>query len=99
MNEAIIDILVQRLEEAEQQLSDEAYEYLHCSEGVEDIFVYKKVLGDYSKLLKDRFWCDPEDEQDAETINKMLQLINALVNAMTKQRLNDDNIIVIDIDE
>ena len=99
MEEAIIDILVKRLEEAELQLSDEAYKYLASFEGVENIFVYQRALVEYSKLLKDRFWCDPEDEQDAETIDNMLQLINTLVNAMIEQRLNDDNIIVIDIDD
>lgn len=93
MNEAIVDILVQRLNETEQQLSDEAYEYLNSFEDIEDIMVYQRALIEYSKILRDRFWFDEEDEQDAETIKNMLRLINALINAMIDA---DDDIILIE---
>lgn len=81
--EYVIDIIVNKLNEAEQLLSDEAYEFLNSFEGAEeDVMVYHNALNEYLLILKDRFWMDEEDEQDERIIKKMLFLIYALINAM-----------------
>ncbi len=88
-----VDVIVQKLNECEQLLSDEAYAFLDSFEDIEDIMVYQNALVDYAKLIEDRFWCDEEDEQDEVLIKNMLLLINTLINAMIDA---DDDIIVID---
>lgn len=81
--EYVVDIIVNKLNEAEQLLSDEAYEYLNSFEGAEeDIMVYHNALNEYLLILKDRFWMDEEDEKDEQIIKKMLMLIYTLINAM-----------------
>ncbi len=93
IEEQIVDTLIVLLDEAEQELSDECYEYLNSFEDIEDIFVYQRALVDYLQILKSRFWCDNEDEQDEEVIVRMLPLINTLMNAMLEQLNNSDIII------
>lgn len=93
IEEQIVDTLIVLLDEAEQELSDECYEYLNSFEDIEDIFVYQRALVDYLQILKSRFLCDDEDEQDEEVIVRMLPLINTLMNAMLEQPNNSDIII------
>ena len=96
MNETIVDLLVERLEQAEQQLSDEAYEFLNSFEDIDDIITYQNALLEYKHIIKDRFFMDEEDERDELLIKNMLLLINTLINAMIEM---DDKIVVIDIDD
>lgn len=80
--EYVIDIIVNKLNEAEQSLSDEAYDFLNSFEDIEDILVYQRALNEYLLILKNRFWMDEEDDKDEQIIKKMLMLIYTLINAM-----------------
>lgn len=83
--EYAIDVFVQKLNEYETKLSDECYEYLNSFEGAEeDVMIYHNALNEYLLILKDRFWCDEEDEKDEQIIKKMLMIIYALISAMTE---------------
>lgn len=95
IEEYAVDVLVKKLEECEQHLSDEAYAFLDSYEDIDDIMVYQGALIDYAKTLEARFWMDEEDDEDERIIKTMLLLINALINAMIDA---DDDIIVIDND-
>lgn len=88
-----VDVIVQKLNECEQLLSEEAYAFLDSYEDIEDIMVYQGALIDYAKTLEARFWMDEEDDEDERIIKTMLLLINALINAMIDA---DDDIIVIE---
>lgn len=93
IEEYAVDVIVQKLNECEQLLSDEAYAFLDSYEDIEDIMVYQGALIDYAKTLEARFWMDEEDDEDERIIKTMLLLINALINAMIDA---DDDIIVIE---
>lgn len=101
VEEYVVDVVVQKLEECEQLLSDEAYAFLDSHEGIDDIMVYQGALIDYLKTLEARFWCNEADDEDERIIKVMLHLINLLLNAMNElvdAILDDDDIIKIDED-
>ena len=91
-----VDVMVQKLEECEKLISDEAYDFImNYEEGmaVDDIYIYLAALVDYADMIEDRYYMEDTDEEDAEIIKKMVLLIHALINAMLDI---EDDVIIID---
>jgi hypothetical protein len=73
-----IDVTITKIGEAFAHISKDARRFIKSNLVVDDVLLFEKLLENYQYIIRQRFYVEPDDEDDYETIVILKYLLELL---------------------